>query len=610
MTRFRRPSLLDERGLSLVEVMAALLVFALMTLGITPLLISSVRGSALSRSSTVGKNVALKAMERVRGLPFLVTNTTKKLDVLDLYFPNLSTGYIAGTGDTAFMFTTTCTPSSPASPSCPAGLPAGYSVTYQAQFVKANSTGSGYTPVAPPVGYTWDSVTNDKPPTQLLRMGVMASWTVGADTKTYKLTTLVGDRKIGSDRVTSNAKVDYVVQFLTTYKELSGTPSNLVAKVGIGESSGESRLLSKASVQASGHSARLTRQPSIAGGSAEELGAINGATSIYAAAPDSADPAAIATASSATLTHPNLASAQVAFGEASLTSLPLRAKVAGDLPVASGGFLVNNSGSSFDFWVNTDTNGNQLQLGSDPLSTVAPLRPVASVRRLSGISLTGSTSVETTPLGAGRQVQAIATGKFGQLALFPVNFIESGHPEGRSVILVNNFDGKADCNSTATPATASTQVSYAAILKYWKETNENDGVAAGTYQVVELASTKPSDPLAAFNPTSNNPMVWEDPGGTDSNGKASDIYLFPVHHDHGLLGLVKHDHPGYLATDGGWSSLANIPASVTGASGGRITKGSLGGAIRFNSVPLNPNVPESNVSVSVGSFSCAASDLR
>ena len=41
---------LGELGLTIVEVMSAMVVFTLITLGVTPLIMSSVRGSAVSRT--------------------------------------------------------------------------------------------------------------------------------------------------------------------------------------------------------------------------------------------------------------------------------------------------------------------------------------------------------------------------------------------------------------------------------------------------------------------------------------------------------------------------------------------------------------------------------
>src|SRR5688500_1177579 len=96
-----------DKGLTLIETSVALLIFSMVTLGLTPVLVGSLRGSTTSRSYTVGKNAATQAMERIRGLPFFesmkgVVSPTRR-DVLDLYFPDLGSGYSAG------KFTTTCT---------------------------------------------------------------------------------------------------------------------------------------------------------------------------------------------------------------------------------------------------------------------------------------------------------------------------------------------------------------------------------------------------------------------------------------------------------------------------------------------------------------------
>ncbi len=89
----------SDQGFSLVEVLAAMSVFGIITLGTVPLVLTSLKGAALSRSYTVGKNLAVQAMERARGLPYYVdfptqkayasdTGAPRKVDLLDMYYPS------------------------------------------------------------------------------------------------------------------------------------------------------------------------------------------------------------------------------------------------------------------------------------------------------------------------------------------------------------------------------------------------------------------------------------------------------------------------------------------------------------------------------------------
>src|SRR5918994_3994063 len=197
-----RGSIRGQRGFTLVEVLISLTVFLIVTLGAMPLFVSSLRGSAVSRSYTVGKNIVVEAGERVRGLPYFVGFPTqmsytegvapfRKVDVLDLYFPDLATGSPTGYeasvdgADTNDTYVTVCNASEDANPACPRTLPAGYSITYMARFVLPEEDSAGseqYARVdpAPYYGgdYRWDSVeTHDEPPSPFLEMTIRGEWT-------------------------------------------------------------------------------------------------------------------------------------------------------------------------------------------------------------------------------------------------------------------------------------------------------------------------------------------------------------------------------------------------------------------------------------------------
>jgi prepilin-type N-terminal cleavage/methylation domain-containing protein len=146
-----------EQGYTIVEVMAALVVFALVTVAVVPLLSTSIRSSLLGNTYAVGKNLTVQAMERIRGLPYFISYTAQsgKVDVLDLYFPDKTSAtaeqrYTAS--DPAYTFTTTCTSEASANPACPKNLPAGYTVIVSAQFVTPVDSGTettSYTPAEP-----------------------------------------------------------------------------------------------------------------------------------------------------------------------------------------------------------------------------------------------------------------------------------------------------------------------------------------------------------------------------------------------------------------------------------------------------------------------------
>ena len=100
----------SDKGLTLVETLVALTIFAIVSAAIVPLIASGLKGASLSRSYTVAKALAAGAMERARGLPYFVsvqgTIPPARRDLLDLYFPDRNTGFSA-TGTNASSQPTT-----------------------------------------------------------------------------------------------------------------------------------------------------------------------------------------------------------------------------------------------------------------------------------------------------------------------------------------------------------------------------------------------------------------------------------------------------------------------------------------------------------------------
>ncbi|MDP9068811.1 MAG: type II secretion system GspH family protein [Actinomycetota bacterium] len=589
-----------HRGFTLVETLASLLVFTLVTLGVVPLLLSATRGATLSRSFTVGKNLSLQAMERVRGLPYFVSyaNQPKLVDVLDFYYPN-ATGAVTG------VFTTTCTSATTDNPACPDNIGAGYTVTYAAEFIAPGPLDAAgketFVNVVPPSTYTRTSSPADIPPTRLVRIKVETTWDATGAARRYALTSFFGERNLAEEKIRGVGRVDYAVEVLTSYvdNDPAGRVSDLVVNAGSAESRVQTRTLSEADQTVRSAALRLARPPDA--GSATDTGlnlSLLGANSFIHAAPDQ-DPAAGSTRVAQTLNHPELdLKPQIAYLSTSGTGGPLRVKTANDLPLASGTFNLNDLASldTYDLWVNNQadtTMGALLRL--DPTSPVFSVRPrTAAEEDLATKVLSGGTSA-TTVGGATKKVDAAASAELGQIRLFPVTFILTGE---KSVIVVDNVTSSVSCSASATGATQ--DASYSASLRYWKETNENDGIQEGSYQPVTLSGT--TDNL----PGVGNPMVYEDPVSALSYGSELDVYLFPVPHEHSdpVLGTVTHKHAGYL-TD--WQ---NIPTTFTSEDAGRVSRARIDGAIRINTRPSNPTIPQTGLNISIAKLSCEAVDRR
>jgi Tfp pilus assembly protein PilV len=580
----RKPS--GQAGFSLVETLAALTVFTLVTLGVAPLMISSLRGASLSRSHTRGKNIAVQAMERIRGLPYFVSVgsvtpvTEPRVDVLDLYFPDMastgSNGYQSRTSSYVTMCSfSSVSPTSNGALACPPGVPEGYTVKYEATFV--TPSGSGFSTVVPS-GYNWNSTTTETAPSALLKIVVEVSWTLSGRTHDESLTTLVGERDLAEDNIRGTAQIDYVVQGLTGYVDLSERPGNLVALVGSSESKIESRTVTSADQTVETGRLTLTREevgsdPAVT--LADEFGAsesLHAPPNSYLAPDVVGSPVAVA--------HPDLGLTVASLGLSRVDDPGV--KVETDLPTATGGFAFNTI-SDLTYAVFNDPGAG----GSAKLHLAGG--PMLSVGGIGSSELSGATNAYATALtpSAGRKVEATVTAGFEKLRMLPADFII--HPDA-SVIVITDFSASLNCRATATGGTSAATGSWSATLLYWADLDPDDGVPEGEYVSVPLSGTIGSgatDPLATLR-ESSNPLVFDHPDPD------KDVYLF----DDGTVA-------GYLSD---WSSRARIQSSVD--TSGRSSTVDLDGAIQIVTSAVNPAVPRSMVTASIGAMSCEVVDKR
>ncbi|HEX2196839.1 MAG TPA: type II secretion system protein, partial [Actinomycetota bacterium] len=260
-----------ERGLTLLETLIAITIFSIMTIGLVPLLGSAMKSGAASRTESVARNVAGKAMERLRGLRYHASysSTPRKVDLLDHFFPgrtpthstSVTTGFVAA----ANSYVTTCERtvdlaacnSLPASRELPAD--ADYKITVTATFKDPESPA---TTVPVPATYAWNSPGNDTPPSQLLQVVVRTTWQVGAEARSFELTSYVTDRKRAplptaptpqpaeptpppgapaNVKLRADAKIDYSAQVTTTWQDTQSPArkSEIVATLGTASAYGE-----------------------------------------------------------------------------------------------------------------------------------------------------------------------------------------------------------------------------------------------------------------------------------------------------------------------------------------------------------------------------------
>lgn len=580
----------DERGLSLIETLAALVVFSIVTIGITPLLISSIRGTALARSQTVGKEVAREAMERIRGLPFYVSFGTqaKKVDLLDLYLPcadpALAAAGCAGGGTRSYDATTgifriVCGPTTE-DPACAVVIPESYELEFRARFMNRD----GETPALPEGDYAWDVVVKDTPRTDLIHMAVTAWWTSAGRLRSVTLDTLVGDRQFGNVKVAGTGRLNYGVQVTSSYRKDAAPlspeeTSDLTAVIGSSESSIESRLVSKAEQRFRTAEMRLVARPPNETAVGLDLDQRVGAVAAYQAPPTySATGGLPSTPTQAVMNHPSIANQEVGFLDVT-TINSVEVKADAEVPIAKGSFgLLESSGTLGYVWVQPQRPQGLIDLLTNPLRLDYNRRAFSLARGDSGSDqLSGSTAAETGVIGTPqRRVQTNAQVSIKETRLFPVEFIGTGADYRRSIVQIQNFTASVNCNATGASAVATAQ--WSATIRYWR-----DGLGFATVFVTGQANGD-SDLRAVLGV---NPLLYRDPLGL-----APDLYLF--------------DEPGKK----GYFVAFRFSAPTISTEGGLLATGEVNEAINITTVPTNPSFDESGLKISIGKLSCSALDAR
>ncbi|HYO61699.1 MAG TPA: type II secretion system protein [Actinomycetota bacterium] len=587
-----------QGGFTLIETLVSLVIFSLVTLGTTPLLLSSIRGASLSGTFTVGKNLSSEAMERVRGFPFFesVKNLTNppRRDVLDLYFPDR----VAGTGGTGFQaatnsYVTVCTstsklPTASAGQACPPRVPAGFTIRYDAQFVNpgaapAAGAKQGFVVQPPLANYSWSTTATESPPARLLLIKVTTSWSAGGKPRSYALSSLVGVRHLTDEQFRAEGKVGAVVLTRTSYVDSQGRMSNLTVNGGESESTLASRALAEADQEVRGARATLVRQEYV-DGSGTVVPAVTLQDTAAAAAVLHAPPNPVISPLSGgnfTMTHPEIASLPIAFvGNTSVMETGAAVDVLNELPRAIGNLRYTSTGNQPTMWVN-----NQADVGSSTELMLSPLANEGMVTfvRSGSTRMRADTSAQAYSLttSGGGYVESKANASFYEMRLFPTTFVSSGE---RSVLTIRNFTASFHCKAVASTGTAIATGTWSAELRYWEDP---PGPATPGYTIRTITGTTGTGAQALT--FAYNPLVYDNPVGT-----ANDLYLF---RDDAL------GRKGYLL------ELTTTPTPPSTNTGGT-TSVSMDHAIEIITAPTKPGVNETALNITIGNLSCGAADNR
>lgn len=644
-----------DHGFTLVETIASLAIFMLVTLGVVPVIASSLSASGMSRTQTVADNAARAAMERLSGIKYYTSYDARpaRVDLLDLYFPQASNGGLLAsqtysatasnpplapaTGGGTGVFTNTCPDTS--NPACPRDIPPGHTIVYKASFVAPvnTTTPQTYKIVTPPSGYVWNVSGLDAPPADMLDVTVTDSWTYGGKTRSVTLRSIVGDRTFvpasatetsgtpapsapppPSDtvRIQGEARMDYALQGTTGFSMTSTgaacatepcNRSDLTLTVGKSNARIETKDVSTASVSTRYAEARLVRSyPAGQTPPAEpppDLAYLSGSYSSMTAPPYNYLAVGQNQVGTRYLTHPENNTNQARIYDNQVVGM--KVDVGSETPTAEGAFEVPTSASAADVWMN---NSQRDPSSEGPMHMDVGYPIFYTVRwGVTPPTPNGYTKANTGALGSpDRRVQ---TKSYVNLPGFYFYRLYAGRNgrEAYNPLLFYNFFATADCKSTANPSTAYATASWSVDLAMQYDNSNNGATTSdGDYAVTlrpgpdTLNGATVTDAIAQLKAA--NPLLYD--GSSVCCSSTSDIYLFETRDASG--NLTKR---GYF-TD--WSQLDNPIA--TESADGRTTTATVQGALRVETASLrqtmNPDVPDTAMTFSFGNISCSAVDNR
>jgi prepilin-type N-terminal cleavage/methylation domain-containing protein len=639
----------SSSGFSLVEVMAALGVFAIVTLGVVPLLGSALKASSTSSAQTVAQEAGRNIMERIQGTKWYVSydaKPNKRVDILDLYYPkaasNPSMGQsyspsatnppLVGTGG---VFTTTCAPApATTNPACNFDVPDGYTVTIKASFVKKRTPVTNpetYEIVTPAADYAWDVQGKDAPAVPLMDIDVTVGWTQHDRARTFSLRALLGERHFsapaavdagpspstttapvstGVAKIHGNASIDYVAQVNTGYSVNTaqpatgcpvapckseatmtfGTAESTINTEDVGSTADQSNKVAEFRLVRTYTSSQAppTTPPA-------DLDAMTKAASVKHAPPYSLTATDQMTTSMEYLDHPDLGGTDQAmvFGGQNNNLL---VDTNNELPQAEGTFRtwINTSGSQEAWFTNT-----QIDYAGMRLDSTQPLGFFGKITSMSPPGLGSYTKANSYALNSGtRAVETKAFSGFNQLIMLRFR----NGSRSWNMFSMNTASANVNCKATGNPATASATASWTISWAVSYDNNNNGsspsspGTILGTISSTgaDTYNLNPSaDSLAQLKAT--NPLQYDD------SNNANDIYLFE-----------KRDPTTGAITQKGYISdivpLRDPPTSVS--ADGRTASASIDGALRIDTAALSAAVPETATSISLIKSSCEAVDNR
>lgn len=182
---------LHEHGLSLVEIMVAMMIFMVVAAGVAGTLIAGLQGTVSARQSTMGKAEAQEQIEAMRGMVFYVpystdpdVGTTADIDLLDVYYPNTNTTHGTDSKGWTGWYTSSASDAyyTRESPADDRGI---------ARVVETRFVNNEGDIIVPGSGYNSNTAGADSPPSNLVQVTVTTEWQDRGRDQNYTLETMI-----------------------------------------------------------------------------------------------------------------------------------------------------------------------------------------------------------------------------------------------------------------------------------------------------------------------------------------------------------------------------------------------------------------------------------
>ena len=266
-----------DEGFSLVEILVALSVLAVIALAMLPLLLTSVKATVKVKLETQAKNLSQLRIERMRGLTFHVDRQNGPfLDLLDLYYTNANTTTQTRTDGTTGNWVADAggVGGAPVGPAYLVTVPAldgaaEFSQKVYTQFLRTTATRATV-----PTTYDSQTVGQDSPPAQLVSVTVLTSWSRGGTNGKLRTYTEIADESSSTAFITSQAQA-LALRVTSTSADQAQT---LVGQAGQAKADGSLTTGSVAGVQGEAASAELLGGARILGAVADASAPGSGAT--------------------------------------------------------------------------------------------------------------------------------------------------------------------------------------------------------------------------------------------------------------------------------------------------------------------------------------------